>query len=287
MIKKNKDIKSTIYHAQSSLLAPASLFKELFISLKQSRELILILFLRDLKSMYRQSILGYAWIIIPPLATTALWFYLTSQEIFKVSETSVPYPVFVMTGQVLWGTFVAAFNNPLQSFQAGQPVFTKLNVAAEAFVIAGMARVIFDLLIKTLLLIPFIVAFEIIPNEKLLLVPLALSGLILLGTAIGLLLVPLGSLYQDISKIMSLILPLLMYTTPVLYPPPDSGLAATIINLNPVTPLILSGRDWITGGEGAYLQEIMIIMLISLIMILLGFLMIRIFKPILVERMGM
>ena len=61
------------------------------------------MFVRDTKAAYRQSLLGYLWIILPPGANTLVWVFLNSQNIVKIDSGAVPYALFVLTGTVLWG----------------------------------------------------------------------------------------------------------------------------------------------------------------------------------------
>ena len=80
-----------------------------------------------------------------------------------------------------------------------------------------------------------------------------------------------------------------MYLTPVVYPPPENsdGIAGTIINYNPLTPLIMAGRDWLMLGSSPYGTQMLITAAISFVFFLFGSLVMRIVLPRLIERMGM
>ena len=92
----------TIYPPDSALTDPRRLFREMVGELRDSRELAMALFRRDLKAQFRQSILGYAWLFFPPIATTLVWFFLNSSGVVQVADTGMPYPAFVMIGTLLW-----------------------------------------------------------------------------------------------------------------------------------------------------------------------------------------
>ena len=70
-----------VYAASSELTHPWLLVNELFRDIARGRELGWRLFLRNLQSQYRQTLLGYFWAIMPPLVTTLVWVGLQS---FKV-----------------------------------------------------------------------------------------------------------------------------------------------------------------------------------------------------------
>ena len=62
--------------------------------------------------------------------------------------------------------------------------------------------------------------FQIVPPWTIVLLPIPILCLYLLGTAIGLLLLPIGALYQDIGRGIGLVLRFAMYMTPVVFPVP-------------------------------------------------------------------
>ena len=114
MSSHNSDLQSssplavTVYSPESPLRNPMKLICDIFSDIWRTRELIGILFIRDLKAAYRQTYLGYIWILLPAIATTAVWYYMTNQGLINVGKTPIPYPAFVMIGQIIWGTFTAA-----------------------------------------------------------------------------------------------------------------------------------------------------------------------------------
>lgn len=276
-----------VYSPESPLSNPGRLVKEVFHDLYRCRELIWILFQRDLKAQFRQSYLGYVWLFLPPLTTTGVWLFLNSQRVIAVGETGIPYPLFVIIGSVVWQTFVKLLLNPLSAFNGGKPVFMKLKVPPEAFIAAGSARAVFEFMIYGVVLVPAFFVYRMVPPWTIMLVPLVIAALFALGTALGLLLVPLGSLYSDIQQAIPILMGFLMYMAPVVYPPPESGLAATIININPVTPILSCMRDFLTTGSLEHLVPMLLLLPISCLITFLSMLMLRVVMPHLVARMGM
>ena len=265
-----------------------SLTKEMRDELVASRHIIFQVFLRDLKAAYRKSYLGYLWAVIPGLTTTVIWMFLNSQNIIKVEETTIPYPLFVLIGSTLWMFFAQAVQSPLGSFASGSGVFMKLKVSPFAFILAGLGSLLFDLLLKLALLAPVCIWFGISPTlESLFLFPIGLLGILMLGLAIGILLIPLGSLYGDVSRFVGFALGFLMYLTPVVYPVPKDGWAATLVHLNPATYLLGASRDWLSFGESTYAPQFFLLLSASLILTLVGLVILKIVMPHIVARMGM
>ena len=281
-------IKTTIYTAEKRGNRFLSLTKDLSKEIYDSRHVISQVFLRDLKAAYRKSYLGYLWAIIPGLTTTAIWMFLNSQNIIQINETPIPYPLYVLIGSTLWIFFSAAVQSPLNSFASGSEVFVKLKVSPFAFIIAALGGLLFDLILKLALLVPVCIWFEIHPPiESFFFFPLGLFGILMLGLAIGILLIPLGSLYGDISRFLVFALSFLMYLTPVVYPVPEEGWASTLVHLNPATYLLSATRDWLSFGESNYALQFFIILSISIVITFVGLVVLRIVMPHLVARMGM
>jgi lipopolysaccharide transport system permease protein len=281
------DLPVVIYSPESPLAHPGKLVKEIFSDIWRCRELTWILFTRDLKAQYRQSYFGYIWLFIPVISTTIIWMFLSSTKAIQVAATPIPYAAYVMLGTMVWGVFTSAINQPLASFQAGQSVFMKLKVPPEAFILAGMSKIVFETLIRMIVLVPVFVLLKVVPASTFWLFPVGLAAAVLVGAAIGFLMIPLGSLYSDVSRLVSTLLGFGMYLTPVVYPPPESGLAATIIEWNPITSIVMVTRDWLTLGHSNYLTPFVITTLVAAIMLFVAIVIFRVVLPHLIERMGM
>ncbi len=277
----------TVHSSDSPVRHPVALLRSIFADIWRVRGLTWMLFVRDLKAQYRESLMGYVWLLIPPVTTAAVWFFLNSQKIIQI-ETEVPYPIFVLIGTTVWTSFTAVLGQPLNGFNAGRPVFMKLNVPAEAFVFSVILRALFETVIRVLLFVPLFVGFQFMPPLTALWFPLALFGYMLMAVAIGLLLVPVGSLYGDVMNALNTFIRLFMYSAPVLYPIPEgNGLLAQVMRYNPLTPGVALTRDLLTNGSTEWAIPTLIYSLISIVVILVALVLLRVALPHLVARMGM
>jgi len=276
----------TVYTPESLLASPIKLVREMFRDLVASRELAWRLTVRDLSAQYRQTFLGFLWAIILPLANTLVWIFLSRSGVVNVSETALPYPVYVFTGTMLWAILMDAMNAPLQMVNASKSMLAKIKFPREALLVAGIYQTLVNALIKITLLLIALVAMGIHPGWGLLLSPLGIISLILVGTVIGLALTPVGLLYTDVGKAVPLLMQFLMYLTPVVFAMPKAGLPATVFQLNPLTPLILTARDWLTGMAPEYQAYFVAVNLIAFILLFMFWIVFRLAMPILIERMG-
>jgi lipopolysaccharide transport system permease protein len=258
----------------------------MFRDLGASRTLAWRLAVRDLSAQYRQAFLGILWAFILPVANTLTWIFLSRSGVVSVGETALPYAVYVFAGSMLWAIFMDAINAPLQQTTAAKPMLAKLNFPRESLIVSGVYQTLFNASIKVALLLAVLPIMGIALGTHLLLVPIGLLSLVLVGTAIGLLLTPVGLLYTDIGKGLPLLMQFMMYLTPVVFPIPKEGLAASIFTLNPLTPLIMTARDWLTGFAPEHLVSFLAVNIAALLLLAFAWIVFRLAMPILIERMS-
>jgi lipopolysaccharide transport system permease protein len=276
-----------VYAASSELVHPLHLIEELLNDIIGGRELGWRLFLRNLQAQYRQTLFGYIWAVVPPLMTTLVWVGLRSVNAVSFNAApGVPYAAYVLTGTILWQTFLNSLNSPLTSIEGAKDMLVKLNFPREALLLAGFGQMLFNLLIQLVLLAVLLVALQVSPSSTAPLFFLGLLMLIILGHGIGLFLTPLGLLYTDIPKAIQAFAPFVMFLTPVLYAPPTKGWLALLNNINPVAPVLVATRDWLLVGHTDYLLGFFVYSVAGLVATLLGLILVRISMPFLIERMG-
>lgn len=280
------DLEPVVYSPTSPLSEPTRLVAAMFHDLVASRGLAWRLFLRDTAALYRQSVLGYVWAFLPPLATSATFVFLNSQHVISVGNTPVPYAAYVMISTLLWQGFVDALNSPLKALNANKSLLMKINFPREALIVSGLLEVMFNFCVRLVLLVPIMAFFHLAVGPSLLLFPLALAALVLLGLSIGLLLTPVALLYTDIGRALSIVTTFWLFLTPVVYPPAKSGLASLLAQFNPVSPVLSTARDWLLAQPAPHVAGLALVSLGAAFALMLGWLMIRLALPHLIERMG-
>jgi lipopolysaccharide transport system permease protein len=282
----DRPLKETVYSPESELLSFGKLLRSMWGDLLASRELAWRLLVRNISAQYRQSFLGYAWAFIPPMVTTAIWVFLQSQKVFNIGDTGMPYVVFVLTGTVLWQTFVEALNSPLQLVNQSRQMLAKINFPREALILTGIGQVLFNFGIRVVILVPVFWWFDLPLQAGMFFSLLGILGLITLGISLGLLLTPIGMLYQDVGRAIGFGTQALFFLTPIVYPAPQASWAATLIQLNPVTPLLQSTRDWLVSGSTSHLSGFFWVCGISLVVLSAAWVLYRIAMPHLISRMS-
>ncbi|QMS90672.1 ABC transporter permease [Nostoc edaphicum CCNP1411] len=258
------------------------MFQDLF----ASRELAWRLLSRDIRAQYRRSFMGITWAIIPPALTAAGLTFANNTGLVRVEETDIPYPAYVMLGTILWQTFLDALNSPQIAINTSRPLLAQVKFPHEAIILTQLGQVLFNLSIKIVLLIVLFVLFKVSVSWTIIFAPFAFIILILLGVSIGLWLVPVMNLVQDVSRSMEVITLAWFFLTPIAYPVPTSGTLSVLVKLNPVTPLLVTAQELITTGELSQLTLFLIMSGITLVGLVLGWLVYRLSIPFLIERIS-
>ncbi|KAM3092024.1 ABC transporter permease [Phormidesmis sp. 146-35] len=274
------------YSTDSRIRRPIKLFREMGRDLLASRELAWRLLIRDLSAQYRQSFLGVFWAFVPPLVTSLGLVLARNSGVINISETDLPYPAYVMFSMTIWQTFVEALNGPIAAVGQAKQMLAKINFPREAIVLAKLGEVFFNFAIKLILILGLFLWFKIPVTWSAWLAPVALVHLVMLGTAIGLLLAPLGTLYGDISKVLPIITAPWMLLTPVIYPVPQAGWFGSVVRLNPVTPLLITIRELPTTGVVSDPVGFWIVSGFALVGLLVAWVIYRLAMPYVIERMS-
>lgn len=260
--------------------------KSLWRDLPQARELAWRFFLRDTRASHRQSLLGYLWIVLPPLVNSLVWVLLNKSDVIRIDSGAVPYPVFVLAGTVLWSAFNGAIMASLGVVGEARGVLSKVNFPHEALVYSALIKSLVDAIIPVVLLVPALWIYHVPLHATALLFPVALLGTLVLGLAIGLILVPIAALYSDVGRAAQLALRFGFFVTPVIFPLPAAGLARTLMALNPLTPLLVSGRSWLVGSGEAMPQAFTCVFAAAIVLTAVGLLFFKVALPHLIERLS-
>ncbi|MBC7931040.1 MAG: ABC transporter permease [Rubrivivax sp.] len=275
-----------IYTPASELRSPLALLAEMWHDLVASRELAWRLMLRDLSAQYRQSFLGVVWAFLPPIALAAGFTLAGDAKVINVAATELPYPAYVMLSMMLWQTFVESLNGPVQAVANAKQMLTRINFPREAIVLAKLGEVFFNFAVKLVLIVAVFVWYDVPVTRAAFLAPAALVTLIVLGTFLGLLLAPVGALYQDVANGLTVFTSLWLFLTPVVYPVPAVGTFAAIVKANPVTPLLVTTRELATTGVVSDPYRFLAVSAAALVGLLVTWVIFRLAMPFVIERVS-
>ena len=275
-----------IYSPEPVLGHPMAMAASITRDILAGRELAWRLFIRDVSALYRQTFLGYIWAFLPPLVGSLTFIFLNSQGIVNIDTGGIPYPAFAMMGTLLWQVFVDSITSPINALNGARPMLAKINFPREAILMGGLYMVLFNFLIRLVLLVGVMIYWKVTPSMSLLFFPVAVMGILLGGFCIGLALTPLAGFYGDIGRAVPMVAGFWMLLTPVVYPARTEGLAGILATWNPVSPLITSAREALTGLPLSHLPAFFTVIACAFVLTFLGLIGFRIAMPHLIARMG-
>jgi lipopolysaccharide transport system permease protein len=213
------------------------------------RPLVYSLVRRQFHLRYRQSFVGFAWALVPPLATLAAGA-LVFHRVVRVDTGEVPYAIFAMAALVPWTFFANSIQFGVPSVSEALVMVTRLSFPRAALPLSMIGVSLLDLSITIGIFLVFAFAMgqglEVAAAwfPVLLLIEVVLVvGVVLLGSA-------LNVFARDVRLAVPLLIQLWLFLTPVLYPlesvPPD---LRRLYLLNPMTGLVESYRSILIHGQ--------------------------------------
>jgi lipopolysaccharide transport system permease protein len=213
------------------------------------RELLFFLTWRDVKVRYKQTVLGAAWAVLQPLAGMAV-FSLFLGPLAGDAAISVPYPLFVFAGLLIWTLFANALTSASQSVVGSQTLVTKVYFPRLIIPLAAIGANLVDFVIALGMLLILMLGYGVMPGWSILLAPLLVVGVVAASVGIGTLLAALTVRYRDFRHIIPVMVQVWMFATPCIYLPPEKYNTTrfhALLPLNPVFGLVSGFRSAVFG----------------------------------------
>lgn len=221
----------------------------------QYRELLAELTQREIKQRYKQSVLGYAWVILNPLFQMLVMAFVFS-KIMRMPPLGVPYSVYLYAGLLPWTLFANSLTSAVNSLVGNAGLITKIYFPREIFVASTIGAKIVDFLLALSVFLIFLIYFQTpITFHLLWILPIFLIQQ-LFTYGLSLILAAANLFYRDVQYIFNLVILVWMYLTPVIYPVelfPEQY--RWIFQLNPMAVIINAYRQvLLAGAEPNYLS---------------------------------
>ena len=222
-------------------------FKELW----AYRDLCSLFVKRNIITQYKQTILGPAWFIIQP-ALTVIMYMIVFGGIAGIPTDGVPRPLFYLAGTCLWNYFSECLTKTSNTFVANAGIFGKVYFPRLVMPIATVTSNLLRLGIQFSFFVIVYVVYTIFDPTctahltwYALLLPLLIVLIAGLALGFGTIFSSLTTKYRDLQVLLSFLVQLWMYATPIVYPLSQTGSkffmgvpVHTFMCLNPVTPII-------------------------------------------------
>ena len=218
-----------------------------FKELQRYRDLFYFLVWRDIKVLYAQTVLGFAWAILNP-AVQILVFSVIFGKVANIDTDGVPYVLFSTVAIIPWTYMSDAMTSASQSLVAGKQILGKIYFPRVLFPLTPILAKLVDFSISLIILVLVMIYYRVAPTWNLLLLPVLVLAMMLVPTGIGMWLAALAIRYRDIKFAMTFLIKLLIYNAPIFYT--ASVIPANIrfwYALNPIVGVIEGFRSCLLG----------------------------------------
>jgi len=180
------------------------------------------LVLRDLRLVYKQTILGPVHLFIRPLIMT-LVFQLVFSEFGNISTDGIHPFLFYYANQTLWSFFAGVFGTSSSVFMGGKALMSKVYfprvIPVLACVVTNAVTLGIQLLFFSLVYFYFVITEQTtVPPFSIIMIVFPVLQMALLGVGSGLVFATLTLRYRDLNSLSGVIIQGLMYLSPVIYP---------------------------------------------------------------------
>ena len=212
------------------------------------RELLYFLVWRDVKVVYKQTLLGVTWAILQPLVTMVI-FTLVFSRFANIPSDGLPYPIFAYTALLPWNYFSQAISRTSLSLVGEANLISKIYFPRLIVPGSAILAPLVDFAVAFLVLLGMMAWYGIAPNWSIVTVPLFLLLALVSALAVGLWLSALNVKYRDVRHTIPFLVQLWLFASPVAYPVslvPENW--RLLYSLNPMVGVI-EGFRWALLGK--------------------------------------
>jgi lipopolysaccharide transport system permease protein len=180
------------------------------------RELIAVLAWKNVTVRYKQAYLGIGWAIVKPL--TLMLVFTLLRSFVGIPSGSVPYPILVFAALMPWIFFQESASEGVQSVVGNAALIRKIYFPREVFPITSMMTKLVELGINALILAALMAWYGMTPSVYIAWLPLIIVYTMLVSLSIAFAGAAINVYYRDVGAALPMLLSLLMYASPVIYP---------------------------------------------------------------------
>jgi len=256
----------------------------LAVNLWRHRELLWHLTVRNLRSQYKQSMLGYAWILVNP-AVQLLTLTFVFSVVLRTPSQGVPFPLFLCVGLVPWLFFASGVMSATDSVSGAASLVTMVYFPREILVASAVLIRVIDLAAGLLILVGLLAynGYALAWTAAWLPAVFLLHLMFTLG--LGLPLAALNLFFHDVRFLVAVGLNLWFFLTPVMYPVeivPDEYRA--LYGLNPNTWFVEAYRGALLHGTAPSTETLLWCAGTAIVALVGGYYFFKLVEPVFADR---
>lgn len=182
------------------------------------RDLLYLMVRRDLTVRYKQSVAGALWAVLQPVALAAVFSVFLGLLADVPSAEGIPYPVFALSGMVLWLFFTNALGRSSDSTVSSAELIAKVYFPRAAIPLAAAVGPVVDFAVAFVVVIGAVLVYGEPLGPSILLVPAIVPVVLALALGSGLWLSALYVRFRDIGLVVPFLIQVGLFVTPIIYP---------------------------------------------------------------------
>ena len=210
------------------------------------RELLFLMVINNLKARYKRSALGVVWTLLNPLINMVV-MTIAFSHLFRSSLQD--YPVYILTGLLLWNFFTQTTTNAVNSLVWGSSLLRRVFIPRTIFSFASVGNGLVNLGLAFLPLFGIIIILSHPLSVVWWFVPLGILAMTMFALGVGLFVSTLAVYFTDVVDVYQVLVQAWFFLTPIMYPldvfPKEYG---WLVVLNPIYCLIELCRRPIYDG---------------------------------------
>jgi lipopolysaccharide transport system permease protein len=213
------------------------------------RDLLFFLVLRDVKVIYKQTILGLGWAVLRPLLSMVV-FTAVFGMLARVANDGIPYPVFYFSALVPWTYFSSALTASNDSLVLHRDMLTKIYFPRLLLPLTPIIARLLDLAIALVVLAILLAVYRIELTIHVLALPILIALMAITVIGLGAWFSALAVHFRDVRFVTPFLIQTMMYAAPVVWPVsliPDRF--RLIYGLYPMAGVIEGFRAAVTGAQ--------------------------------------
>ena len=261
--------------------------KEILAAIWSYRHFIVSSIKNDLRARFARSKLGALWMVLQPLAQVAIYALVLS----RIMAAKLPgidnryaYVIYLMAGMIAWSLFAEVVTRSMSMFVDSGNLMKKMAFPRVCLpIIIGGSSLVNNLLLLLTSIGVFLLTGQPL-SLAMLWLPLLIGINLAFGLGLGLILGVLNVFVRDVAQVMTVMLQLWFWFTPIVYMPsiiPDR--LRSVLEFNPMMHMAVAFQDVLLYGRAPRIPGLVVIAVAATVLLLFSLILFRRAAPEMVD----
>nr|WP_319374365.1 ABC transporter permease [uncultured Methanobacterium sp.] len=238
-----------------------------FVNFNKYRFLLNQLVKRDIKIKYRRSVLGIFWSFLEPLGSMVVLTIVFSTLFIRIDN----YPVYLLTGMLIYQFFAGGTNSAMRSMVSNASILKTIYIPKYLYSLSAILSNFITYLLSLIVLFMVMAVTNVNFTMYIIFASLPILALLMLTIGVGLIMATINVFFRDMQYLYGILLMMLMYLTPIFYPPEIVPASFRFIQTyNPLFAIIKCCRSSFLYGTLYNMQDLLFAMGSGIVALIIG-----------------